>query len=248
MRKELKITVAALLAGTVSTAALAQAESGTATEDSTTYGVGSEATAGAGENLSADAGTEMTNDALQSEEDAGTDLAQGDADAMSPDAEASGNLSADGELGTELADVGADTEAGAEGSTSSDSMSTDLADSGSSATTPGQSGEDFATYGDVIASLNGNAAGSASFSDVTEESQVDWVRLSDLQGEGADQGSGLDQALTDQEDRLADIRSQIESNDVLSGALEEQGYTADQVVAWNTDADGQTTLVIDDRM
>ena len=109
---------------------------------------------------------------------------------------------------------------------------------------------DFTTYGQVISSLNTDMSateGSDPFADVTSDATVNFVLLSELNGEGADNAQSLDQALADKSAELEQVREKISNNETLSSALDEHGYTADQVVAWNVGTDGTVTLVIDDR-
>tara|TARA_Y100000588_G_scaffold382561_1_gene470284 strand:+ start:804 stop:1094 length:291 start_codon:yes stop_codon:yes gene_type:complete len=70
--------------------------------------------------------------------------------------------------------------------------------------------------------------------------------LSELKGEATENASALDNALSKQEEGIADLRTEIEANAELMSALEAEGYSVDQVVAFNSANSGEITLVVDD--
>lgn len=196
MRNPMKLTLATLLAASVSTAALAQAEQATENADPAA-------------DLEAGVSTETGND-----------------------------MSADAGAGAEADTYGVDGTVGGEGE-----MSADAGESGAEA------GQDFTTYGDVVASVqNGDRSAEGAFDEVSEETSIETVLLSELQGEGAENAASLDQVLEQESSEIAIWHAEIAGNTALHDELEQQGFSASDVVAWNTDGSGEVTLVVDDRM
>ncbi|QDC08216.1 nicotinate phosphoribosyltransferase [Oceanicola sp. D3] len=162
-----------------------------------------------------------------------------------------------GSLGTAAVagSVGADVEADATGAASGAAQT---AQSGASqvnnAVTStaqdvqgGASADAQVNYGTVISGLNsGTTAGAAAEikalgADVT----VDTVLLSEI--EGAERANALDTALNAQANVMAGFHDAIEANSELTAALEEEGFAADDVVGFESEGEGDVTLVIDDR-
>lgn len=130
----------------------------------------------------------------------------------------------------------------------SDNASTTGADN--AAPEASQAGE-MGTYGDLISNLQSNSGGTMDpatmFQDVGDSSSIETVLLSELQGEASGNAEALDQALTAQDAQIADVRSAIDGNPALTGALDAEGYTSSDVVAVDQGAEGNVTLVIDDQ-
>lgn len=108
----------------------------------------------------------------------------------------------------------------------------------------GNNAENTTNYGEVISSLRTSGDASAQIDAFDKTATVDIITLSELRGEAAENAQALDQALTHQEEQVDDIRSAIEANATLSGALEAEGYTAEDVVAVSTSAGGEVTLIV----
>ena len=70
--------------------------------------------------------------------------------------------------------------------------------------------------------------------------------LSELKGEATENASALDNALSKQEEGIAELRTEIEAILELMSALEAEGYSVDQVVSVNSANSGEITLVVDD--
>ncbi|SIO29903.1 hypothetical protein [Vannielia litorea] len=119
----------------------------------------------------------------------------------------------------------------------------DLAD----ATEGGASADASLNYGTVISGLNnGSTAGAAAEIEALDsEVTVDTVLLSEI--DGAEQAQALDTALNAQADAIASFHEAIEANSHLTAALDAQGFTADDVVGFEAEGEGNVTLVIDDR-
>lgn len=136
---------------------------------------------------------------------------------------------------------------GASSETASDTGSTSM-----TGTDMGQSMEtadsgSMKSYGELVSSLRSDTTASADLSGFAEGDEMTVARLSELQGEAAENAEGLDQAIADNQDRVDDMRDTIAANADLVAALDAEGFTADQVVAVE-DADGALTVYVDDVM
>lgn len=109
----------------------------------------------------------------------------------------------------------------------------------------GAAATDAMNYGDVISSLRSGTDAMADISALDDTATVRIVLLSELQGSSAENAEGLDMALSDQEQSVAELRGLIEANSALRTQLEAEGHTAEDVVAVSTDAAGEVILVVD---
>jgi hypothetical protein len=101
-------------------------------------------------------------------------------------------------------------------------------------------------YGSIISDLRTSSATTADVQAFVEgDTEVNIVTLSELRGNAAENASALDQAVNAQTAALADLRVAIAANAVIMAELDAAGYTADQVVAVTTSAEGDVTLVVD---
>jgi len=103
-------------------------------------------------------------------------------------------------------------------------------------------------YGTVVSDLNsGTTAGaSAEIEGLGEEVTVDTILLSEIEGDDA--GNALDNAINAQADAMVGFHDAIEANSDLTAALDAEGYTAEDVVGFQSEGEGEVTLVIDDRV
>jgi len=136
------------------------------------------------------------------------------------------------------ADVSAGASVGADASTNA-SGNSNAADKGNSKAAKGN-------YGQLISGLQSSEVSADVVSGLDVEADATITLLSDLKGEAAENASALDNALSKQEDSIADLRTEIETNAELMAALEAEGYSVDQVVAVNSANSGEITLVVDD--
>jgi hypothetical protein len=85
------------------------------------------------------------------------------------------------------------------------------------------------------------------FSNLTEDAQVNFAYLSDLRDADDAAAPVLDQAMTDLEADQEGLRSAIENNETVLTALEDEGYSVEDVVAAvvRPEAEDEVTLVID---
>lgn len=100
-------------------------------------------------------------------------------------------------------------------------------------------------YGQVIASLRAAGDVSAEIEALDEDASLRVILLSELRGEAAGNAQALGEALSHQKERVADFRNAIEANATLSATLEAEGYSADDVVAVTTAADGEVVLIVE---
>lgn len=170
------------------------------------------------------------------------------------------------------APVGADGDVGATGAAAGSVMPGDDAgvESGASdyAATPGAAAQGDATmesgasdyamgadasvddsaidYSLFLASITSPADVSSELSGLNGDFTVNTVLLSDIEEHAADMS--IDNTLDEQEDRIADLRSEIEAHDELSAAVEDEGYAVEDVVAVSASLAGdEVTVFIDDR-
>jgi cytoskeletal protein RodZ len=98
-------------------------------------------------------------------------------------------------------------------------------------------------YGSLISSLQTGAA--VDLTTITDTTTVNFVTVSSLKTTG--QTNALDNALDKNKDAITKLRTDVGAHAVLSAKLTAANYTADQVVAVVTEADGSVTVYIDDR-
>jgi hypothetical protein len=72
------------------------------------------------------------------------------------------------------------------------------------------------------------------------------LRLPDLRAQAAGDPEALDEALAGQEMQRLALQTAVGANAALSGALQEQGFSAENVIAASTGAGGEVTLIVDD--
>lgn len=104
-------------------------------------------------------------------------------------------------------------------------------------------------YGDIISGLRSNSESgdpATDFEGLSDSAQVETVMLTELRGNAAGNAQALDEALEAQATGMADLRTAIEGNETVTTALQDAGYTAEDVVAYRVDAEGNVTLVVDD--
>lgn len=97
------------------------------------------------------------------------------------------------------------------------------------------------SYDSLTSALSGSA--SVDLSAVTEETQVSIVLLSSLAGEAG----AFDEAFAANAEGNTTLHSNIAGNAAISAKLEAEGYTADDVVAVKSNADGSVLVYVDDR-
>ncbi|MCO6383934.1 MAG: hypothetical protein JXQ91_12450 [Vannielia sp.] len=117
---------------------------------------------------------------------------------------------------------------------------TDMAENGASAKAK-------VNFGSVISGLNNGttAQAAADIEALGADVSVDTVLLSEI--EGAGNSNALDKALSTQADAMVSLHEAIEANSELTAALEAEGFEADDVVGFESEGEGEVTLVIDDR-
>lgn len=85
------------------------------------------------------------------------------------------------------------------------------------------------------------------FSNLSDDAEVKIVQLSELKDSDSPSADDLDQAISDMEEGRSDLRAAIEDSDMMVSALEDEDYSADDVVAAviQPGADNEVTLIVD---
>ncbi|MBQ2260016.1 MAG: hypothetical protein II336_01455 [Loktanella sp.] len=98
---------------------------------------------------------------------------------------------------------------------------------------------------DLRLGVAGMPDGDTQFSDMSSDAEVRIVTVSELEGTGDPM---LDQLMADLEDDQDNLRSAIEDNETLTTALDDEGYSADDVVAAvvTAGAEAEVTLIVED--
>ncbi len=106
-------------------------------------------------------------------------------------------------------------------------------------------------YGQLISDLRSNTSANAevetNIKNFKADAKVDTVLVSDLKKNAGNEAKSLDNALEAQKDSVTKMRSAIDANPDLKSKVEDEGYTVDDIVAVRSGADGELTLVVDDR-
>lgn len=148
--------------------------------------------------------------------------------------------------------AGANVEAGASGAGADIGVDTNAeagADAGSSTSMPGTGAEIDtgttaaidATFDSALSAISGNSGSATAIEGMSEVDSVNVVRIDELQGH--DEAS-LDEAVTQNETAIEELRSSIEANASLSQELETEGVSASDVVAAQVEADGKVTVYV----
>lgn len=142
-------------------------------------------------------------------------------------------------------DVGVDGQAGENGvgvDVGTDAEAGVGADMRSDATV--EAGASAYTYGDLDAALQG--AGSADLSSVTADTDIEIVAISTLGDDGEFTADAYTEAHAEHEGDISTLQANVEENADLVAALDTDGYSAQDVVAVWSQADGTLTVFVDD--
>lgn len=101
------------------------------------------------------------------------------------------------------------------------------------------------TYADLDDAIHG--AGTADFSAVTADTEIEIVEISSLSEDGEFTADAFAQSRADFEADIDLLQSNISGNSDITGALEAEGYTESEVVAVWTQADGSLTVFVDNQ-
>tara|TARA_R110001599_G_scaffold129952_2_gene304748 strand:+ start:290 stop:919 length:630 start_codon:yes stop_codon:yes gene_type:complete len=106
-------------------------------------------------------------------------------------------------------------------------------------------------YGQLISDLRTNSSANAevetNIKNFKADAQVDTVLVSDLKKDAGKDAKSLDNALEAQKDSVTKMRNAIDANADLKSKVEAQGYSVGDIVAVRSGANGELTLVVDDR-
>jgi hypothetical protein len=159
--------------------------------------------------------------------------------ALAQDADAGVTL--DGGVQTELGgeDAGADVgiDAGVDAGVSAEGASDMGVDVGADASAGAY------TYGDLDNAIHG--AGTADFSAVTADTEIEIVEISSLGDDGEFTADAFAESRADFQADIDLLQSKISGNADITAALEAEGYTDSDVVAVWTQADGSLTVFVD---
>jgi hypothetical protein len=102
------------------------------------------------------------------------------------------------------------------------------------------------SYEALLAAIPGS--GSSDLSSIASQDQVVIVEVSTLET-GSVPASDIDNALATNEAATASLRENISVNEFITGKLEADGYSVEDVIAIYVDTNGvSATLYVDDRM
>ena len=95
------------------------------------------------------------------------------------------------------------------------------------------------TFDGALSAIGNNSTNAESLGSMTEVSSVNVVSVGEL--EGSDPAL-VDQAVTDNQDGVDELRASIEANQALSQELETQGVDASSVIGAELGVDGEVTV------
>jgi len=146
------------------------------------------------------------------------------------------------ETGSDMGNFGAEmgSEAGADAGADTDLGSDLSADPGIDLGTTAATGD--ANFGSVISSIRSGKM-DTDFSSVTDESNVNVVRVDSLTG-ASDDPQALENAISQNQEEIDSLRSAIEGNDTIASKLEAESVSASDVVATEVGADGTLTVYV----
>lgn len=176
-----------------------------------------------------------------------TALIAGASSAALAQADVNVDAGADGAVGVEAGDngVGVDVGAGAEGNAGAGLNGNANANADANAAGNASAG---VNYGQIISDLRTGGVTVADIEGLEAGADVQIVTLSEIRGNAAENASALDEAVSSLEASIGELRTVLEANAEISAELEAEGYTADDVVAVTTSADGSVTIIVDDEM
>jgi len=128
------------------------------------------------------------------------------------------------------------------GSTTGSSASSDS--SAASSSTGMMSDTDF--MANVQSGSEDMSAWATELAGLDPQADVQIIPLSELEGQGVDT-AGLDRSLQEGDQDIASARSAIEGHEALTEALEQEAYSAEDVVGVQVEGDNSVKLYVDDR-
>jgi hypothetical protein len=155
---------------------------------------------------------------------------------MAQDLEIGTDLGVSGDTGVEVSEdgvnIGVDADAGAGVNASADDEETQLADG-------------THTYGEVVSDIN--AGFDAELSDAEDGIDLDFVLMSELEGDAASHAEALNDTMQSRSEVIGEVQADFEANAWLMAELDDEGFTLDQVVWVEEEANGDLDVFIDDR-
>lgn len=114
---------------------------------------------------------------------------------------------------------------------------------GASAAEGGEITENYGTVVDAITAMSAEP----DLSTITETSQPTIVLLSSLEGDENHDAAEVDAAITEHQAAVDALRAAAAGNDALVAILEQNGLSADTLIAVGQNADGESRIYVDDR-
>ena len=153
------------------------------------------------------------------------------------------SVGTDANVGAEAGGVGvgasttseAGANIGASGSAGAGSAGADL-DAGTTAAVDGK-----VDFDSALKAINGNADVAGQIGSISDLGSVDVVRISELPDANAE---ALTSAVSENQTEIDTLKTAIESNTAVSGALEAQSVEPADVVAAKIEADGKLTVFV----
>lgn len=183
------------------------------------------------------------------------------APAMAQDLEIGTDLGVSGDSGIEVSEdgvnIGVDADAGAGVNASADDEDSDSeADAGVNAdigadldagveTDETQMADGTHTYGEVVSDIN--AGFDAELSDADDGIDLDFVLMSELEGNAASHAEALNDTMQSRSEVIGEVQADFQTNAWLMAELDDEGFTLDQVVWVEEEANGDLDVFIDDR-
>lgn len=99
-----------------------------------------------------------------------------------------------------------------------------------------------ATFEGALSAISGNSASAAAIGTMTEVDSVNVVRISELDDHDS---TKLDEAVTENQAGIDELKASIEANAQLSQELETQGVEMASIVAAQVEADGGLTVYVE---
>lgn len=111
----------------------------------------------------------------------------------------------------------------------------------------GMGGTGTMTYGNATMAMESGMMTQADYDMITSSTTLNVMGVSGLQSENADDMAAFDNQVAESAAERAAIQGRIAGNAEIVATLEEAGYTADDVVAVWSNADGSFDVLVDDR-
>ena len=103
------------------------------------------------------------------------------------------------------------------------------------------------TYGQVVSSLRAGNSTNVDIAGINDGARVETVTLSQLAGQAAENSSSLDNAMEANMSNMTTMRGMISDNAEFKAMLAAEGYQPEDVIGIYGSADGSVQVLVDDR-